>query len=176
MPEPEPPRRTRAKARRGGGMKALAGALSRVTARAFGRRGLAEAGLVADWPAIVGAELAHVLLPRGLAFPKRGERRDGTLTLRVEPGFATAVQHLEPMVIERINGYLGYPAVGRLRLQHGPLSANRPMPAKTAPEPPAEATRALDARLGQIDDPELAAALARLGRALISSELQSKQK
>ena len=170
------PASNRKKTRRGGGLKALGAALPRVTAKAFGRRGLAEAGLVADWPAIVGAELADVLLPRGLAFPRRAERRDGTLTLRVEPGFATAIQHLEPLLIERVNGYLGYPAVGRLRLQHGPISAKTRPASKPAPEPPPEARRALAARLDQVADPELAAALARLGTALLASDWQPKEK
>ena len=173
MPEPAP---TGKKTRRGGGLRALAVTLPRVTAKAFGRRGLAEAGLVADWPAIVGGELAGVLLPRGLSFARRAERRDGTLTLRVEPGFAPAVQHLEPLLIERINGYLGYPAVGRLRLQQGPVASRAPAaPRKAAPLPP-EATKALAKRLDQVGDPELAAALERLGQALIASEQQAKEK
>ncbi|MEM7227051.1 MAG: DciA family protein [Pseudomonadota bacterium] len=172
MPEPAS---SRTKPRRGGGLRALAVSLPKVTAKAFGRRGLAEAGLVADWPAIVGQELSGVLLPRGLSYARRAERRDGTLTLRVAPGFGPAVQHLEPLLIERVNGYLGYPAVGRLRLQQGPVARRRSAPRKT-PEPPPEAAAALARRLDDVADSELAAALERLGRALLTSEQQSKEK
>jgi hypothetical protein len=147
--------------RRGGGLRALAASLPKVTGKAFGRRGLAAGGLVADWPSIVGAQLAAVSLPRGLS--RAGE---GTLTLRVEPGHAVTLQHLEPLVIERINGYLGYRAVSRLRLQQGPLSGQPgPLRPPSAPLTEDEETR-LRARTATVSDETLRGALERLGRAV----------
>ena len=147
--------------RRGGGLRALAASLPKVTGKAFGRRGLAAGGLVADWPSIVGEQLAAVSLPRGLS--RAGE---GTLTLRVESGHAVALQHLEPLVIERINGYLGYRAVARLRLQQGPLGG-RSAPPRPPPAPLSEAEEAsLRARTGTVTDETLRGALERLGRAV----------
>ena len=68
-------------------------------------------------------------------------------------------------MIERINGYLGYRAVARLRLQQGPVSR-----AKARPRPPARLTPAqeaeLKARVAGLADAELGAALERLGRAV----------
>ncbi len=159
-PEPAPRR---------AGLRALAVSLPRVTKRLFGKRGFAEGGLAADWPGIVGAELATRCRPGKLAFARAAERREGTLTLRVEAPFATEVQHLAPQIMERINGYFGYPAVARLRLKQVPYS---PGPAldmnsgsdRTAPE--TEITPELAARLEAVEDPELRAALGRLGRAL----------
>ncbi len=155
-----------AAARRGGGLRALAASLPKAVGKAFGRRGLAEGGLIADWPDIVGAELAEVCLPRGLAFPSRERRSEGTLSLRVEPGHALTLQHLEPLLIERINGYLGYGAVARLRLQQGPLGR----PVTPPPKPPAPLSAAqeaaLKARGAAVADPELRDALERLGRAV----------
>ena len=153
-------------ARRGGGLRALAASLPKAVGKAFGRRGLAEGGLIADWPDIVGAELAEVCLPRGLAFPSRERRSEGTLSLRVEPGHALTLQHLEPLLIERINGYLGYGAVARLRLQQGPLGRRgTPPPQPPAPLSPAQEA-ALEARVATVADPELRDALERLGRAV----------
>ncbi len=147
--------------RRGGGLRALAASLPKVTGKAFGRRGLAAGGLVADWPSIVGEQLAAVSLPRGLS--RAGQ---GTLTLRVESGHALTLQHLEPLVIERINGYLGYRAVARLRLQQGPLSG-RPTPPRQPPAPLSEAEEAgLRARTETVADETLRGALERLGRAV----------
>ncbi len=148
-------------ARRGGGLRALAATLPKVTGKAFGRRGLAMGGLIADWPSIIGVELAAVTLPRNLS--RRGER---TLTLRVESGFAPALQHLEPLVIERVNGYLGYKAVARLSLQQGPLPRPpAPTRQKAAPLTPAEEAE-LKARTAALADETLGAALERLGRAV----------
>ena len=147
--------------RRGGGLRALAASLPKVTGKAFGRRGLAAGGLVADWPSIVGEQLAAVSLPRGLS--RTGQ---GTLTLRVESGHALTLQHLEPLVIERVNGYLGYRAVARLRLQQGPLGG-RSAPPRPPPAPLSEAEEAsLRARTGTVTDDNLRGALERLGRAV----------
>ncbi|MEE9209353.1 MAG: DUF721 domain-containing protein, partial [Kiloniellales bacterium] len=84
------------------GLRALAVTLPRITKRLFGKRGFAEGGLAADWPGIVGAELAARCRPGKLAFARAAERREGTLTLRVEAPFATEVQHLAPQIMERI--------------------------------------------------------------------------
>ncbi len=151
------------------GLRALAVSLPRVTKRLFGKRGFAEGGLAADWPGIVGAELATHCRPGKLAFARAAERREGTLTLRVEAPFATEVQHLAPQIMERINGYFGYRAVARLRLKQvayspGPDSSPDSKSDRTAPAP--EITPELAARLESIEDPELRAALGRLGRAL----------
>ncbi len=145
------------------GLRALAVSLPRVTKRLFGKRGFAEGGLAADWPGIVGAGLAARCRPGKLAFARATERREGTLTLRVEAPFATEVQHMAPQIMERINGYFGYRAVARLRLKQVPYRPD-PKRDRSAPEP--EITPELAARLESVEDPELRAALGRLGRAL----------
>jgi hypothetical protein len=86
------------------------------------------------------------------------------LHLRVAPGFATEVQHLEPLIVERINSYYGFRAVGRLKLTQGPLPAPRPRRDRgLRPLSPAEEER-LGRLLGEVGDPELRQALAQLGR------------
>lgn len=166
----KPPARKPEPAPRRAGLRALAVSLPRVTKRLFGKRGFAEGGLAADWPGIVGAELATRCRPGKLAFARATERREGTLTLRVEAPFATEVQHLAPQIMERINGYFGYRAVARLLLKQVAYS---PQPAILGPatqptksEPVPEMTPELAARLETVEDPELRAALGRLGRAL----------
>lgn len=156
--------------RRGGGLRALATSLPKATRKAMGKRGLGEGGLIADWPSIVGAELAAVCTPNKLT---RGG--DATLTLRVESGHALTLQHLEQLVIERINGYLGYGAVARLRLQQGPLTRNR-KPAALPPPPLSPAEEAeLAARTATIADDELRAALERLARAVRQGGTDSEE-
>lgn len=177
MPEPEdkPPAgsRDKAKARekrpveeRRGGMRALGASLPGVTRRAFGRRGLAEAGLIAQWPEIVGPELAALCVPRRISFARRDRREDGVLTLRVASGHALAIQHLEPLILGRISSHMGYLAVTRLRLEQGPLTAPRPR-AKPRRAAPSEALQALDSLLAGLDDPALASAFRRLGQAML---------
>jgi hypothetical protein len=153
---------------RRGRVRAIAAEVPRIAGAVLGKRGFAEAQLVAQWPAIIGDSLAQGVSPEKLSFP-RGERREGTLHLRVAPGLALEVQHREPVLVERINAFFGYRAVARLALKQGP-----PAPAD-APAPPgrrplkAEERQSLDRRLAAIDDPSLKAALERLGEAVIAA-------
>lgn len=153
------------------GIHALASMLPKVTAPIFKSRGFAEAGILTDWPAIVGPHLARHTMPEKIAFA-RGARSAGTLHIVTESAFAPELQHLEPQVIERINGYFGYGAVARLTIRHGrvaqaPIDAARP--ASRPKSRPTPQNRSLvgtgKAVAGAQDDP-LDAALARLGTAV----------
>jgi hypothetical protein len=150
-----------------GGPRPLAASVQPVAVKALGRRSLAERGLISEWPDIVGVEVARHCLPRKLAFPRRDSRRDGVLTLRVEPGWALELQHLAPQLIERVNGYFGYPAVAQLRFQQGPVRGV-PKPERKAPRPLSpDEERALEGRTGKVANPRLAEALIRLGRNIL---------
>jgi hypothetical protein len=154
--------------RRRGGARALAAEVSRIAGPVLGKRGFAEAQLLAQWADIVGHELADKIAPQKLAFP-RGERRDGTLRLRVASGVAPEVQHRAPMILERINAFFGYRAVARLALIHG-LPPASPRRVAQPPRPLAAFEReALDRRVDAVEDPALREALRRLGAAVIGS-------
>lgn len=149
------------------GPKAIAAPVARITAPMFRRRGLADGLVVAEWRAVVGERLAAVTAPERVVFPPR-RREGGTLRLRTaSSALALELQHLQPQIIERVNGYLGYPAVARLQIVHGPL------PGRDRPEPPAirdlsagERDR-LQAAVAGLDDAGLKAAVNRLGQAVL---------
>lgn len=146
------------------GMVSIAVPSERVTRPVFGKHGFAGGALVVDWPAIVGSAVASHTLPVRIKFPPK-ERAEGTLVVKVDSGaFAVELQHLEPLVLERINGYFGWRAVARLKLQQGPLP-EKPKPTSTAAPPPDAPSPAMD-RLAEVEDPELREVLERLGRRL----------
>ena len=153
---------------RQGRLRALGAELPRIAAPVLGKRGFAEAQLIAEWPSIVGADLAEKIAPERLSF-HQGERRDGTLHLRVASGLGPEVQHRTPQILERINGFFGYRAVARLALVQGPLLR----PARQRPRLPrplaAGEREALDRRLAGIKDPALRDALRRLGAAVMGT-------
>lgn len=149
---------------RSGMPKALGVAVERVTKPLFGKRGLADGAVIRHWPAIVGPEFARFTAPEKLVFPNR-ERAGGTLHLRVASGSAaTLIQHQEPAIVERINGFFGYRAVARLALRQGPLPTEPPRPVERDPTLPEDEEQALSASLSTIEDEELRAALQSLGR------------
>ncbi len=94
------------------------------------------------------------------------------LHLRVAPGFGPEVQHLEPLIVERINSYYGFRAVGRLKLVQGPLPAPRQRPSRPLrPLLPAEEDR-LNRLVGAVGDAGLRDALAQLGRNIVGKGLR----
>ncbi|MEK7819847.1 MAG: DciA family protein [Pseudomonadota bacterium] len=155
------------KPRRFRGSTPLTTLVRRLTQPLFGKRGLADGRVVSEWTEIVGPMLARSSVPQRIVYP-RGERTGGTLHLKVAPGgMATELQHLEPLLIERINTHFGYRAVTRLALIQGPLPAPPPAPAPP-PELDAEAERHLDQLLKDVTDPSVRERLNSLGRAVLA--------
>ena len=144
-------------------MSALGSNVERVTRQVLGKRALAEASLIAEWPSVVGQDFARACQPRRLVFPDRKARREATLVLRVKPGEATRLAHLEPVLVDRVNGFFGYQAVKRLKLEQGQL-VDRTPPPRPRPQPSLDdsESRAARERIGQIDDERLRDALNRL--------------
>lgn len=145
-----------------------------IARKAFGKRGFATSEILTGWSDIVGDELARLSLPEKLSFP-RGKGDGGTLLVRVDGAAALELQHLEPVLIGRINRLCGFRAVARLRLVQGPL----PQTGEAPPAAPAPLSRAaadeLEALLCATGDPELRAALDRLGRGVLSRQAQRKR-
>lgn len=177
---PETGTKRKEAARRGGAPRPLAAMIGGLTRQALGKRGFAEAGLITDWEAIVGQALAATSQPDRLSFPP-GRRDGGTLRIRVAGGVATEIQHLEPMILERINGHFGYRAVERLVLVQAPLGktgAAKSSRKKAGPlsHPPDPARLAeMEAHLAGVEDPDVRTALARLGRAMLASRDSGEQ-
>jgi hypothetical protein len=143
------------------GFRAVGLTVSKIAAPVIAKRGGGIlVRLKADWAAIVGPQWALAAWPAALG-------RDGALKLRTIPVAAIELQHRAPLLIERINLYLGRSAVTRLVLVQG-LSPRNPEPRRATPRLLAvDEAEGLDRRLSEIADPELRAALARLGKAVI---------
>ena len=132
---------------------------------ALARHGFGQADIVTLWPEIVGARVARFAEPVRLrrSRPSRGDVREpAVLVVRVDGGFAIELQHIAPVVIERINAHLGWRCVGRLDLRQAPLLGRPPQHRSIAPVGPEAIRRAAMATAG-IEDGMLRAALTRLG-------------
>lgn len=156
---------------RRGGARPLSSLVQPLAKKALGKKGRAFAAFLADWPAVVGEEVARHCLPQKLSFPDREERREGKLTLRVaSQAWATELQHQERQLLEKINVYFGYSAVTALRFTSGPLpgSAEDRRERLPARKLDGEERRALEERLSAVSDPELKEALRRLGERVLA--------
>jgi hypothetical protein len=158
----------RDRSRRAGRPRALATAVERVTKPIFGKRGLADGAIVRDWEAIVGTVFAGFTVPEKLVFPT-GARNGGTLHLRVaNGGIATQVQHLEPQIVERVNGYFGYRAVARLHLKQGPIAPTKSVTGAELPPLDDRETAELADCLDVVEDEALRQVLESLGRSVMA--------
>lgn len=152
-----------------GGAKPLAEFTHALIAEALAARGLGEASLIADWPAIAGAHLARHARPIELKWPPRALRPDpeappvpATLVLRVESAFALEAQHSAAVIVDRVNAHLGWRCVGRIAFRQGPLPPLHEKRRRT-PAPSEAAEAAGRAAAARIEDDGLRDAVARLG-------------
>src|SRR5580698_3138817 len=84
--------------------------------------------LKSRWKGIVGEALAGRTEPVKLVKSRTG---GATLELRVAGPVAALVQHQAPLILDRLNLYLGSGVVAKLRIVQGPLS-KPPAAAKSA--------------------------------------------
>ncbi len=141
---------------------------------ALAKNGFGEADIILNWDEIAGERLAAVCEPVKIQWPGRGPKtapdakaEPAILVLRVEGAFALEAQHLAPVLIERVNGHLGWRCIGRVALRQGPLERRDARPKKPPPPGP-EAARAAAAMVADIGDEGLRSALARLGGRVLS--------
>lgn len=127
----------------------------KIAAKVVGRKQPAVAGLIEVWDQIVGEDWAARLTPIGFTRGRGGNA--SVLEVSGEAGLSLIVQHETPILLEKINAYLGEGAVGRLRFVASELPPGK-MPLLKAPAKPIP--------IEGIEDERLAAALGRLGGAI----------
>src|SRR6188768_1804603 len=130
-------------------------------------QGFASTEIISRWNDIVGPEIAGHSEPVKINWPRAAtdeKSEPATLVLRVEGPAALEIQHLSAVILERVNRFFGWQAIGRLALRQAPLHRLKP---KTAPPPPdpAAVARIADS-LPEIENDDLRQALGRLGAAI----------
>jgi hypothetical protein len=148
------------------GPRPVGALLPSLTRPAFRRQGPAAAQVLADWPLIIGPELAALTQPRRLV--------RGTLTLACSGPMAMELQHLAPELIARINAQLGAEPVQRLRFVQ--TAPRRAPAARPAAPPSAAARRAAEKAVGELPAGALRDALAALGRAVLAGTPRSTRR
>lgn len=147
--------------------KPLSTLLGGVFSDAYAKQGFASRELVTRWAEIAGAEVAAHSQPLKIQWPRpvEGQQTEpATLVLRVEGPMALEIQHSSDAILQRVNRFFGWSAVGRLALRQAPLS--RPKSRKLPKAPEAAAVARVAETLTTVEDDELRDALARLGASI----------
>lgn len=159
------PKRANKSPQRARKMRKLSGLTENLIAPAMRKRAQILTKIVAGWPEIAGE--AHLwCLPADIHFPANS-RINGTLSLSVASARAPQVQMMTAQLCKRINSYCGYSVVTRLRVRQDFSPARNPTLAKDIQAQPDKIALArLEKVTANIQNPELRAALIRLGQNL----------
>jgi hypothetical protein len=143
-------------------------------------QGFATSDILMAWPDIVGERLSAFTQPLKIEWKRKQPHADpearpdpATLVIRVESAFALELQHMAPMVVDRVNTYYGWRCIGKLVLKQGPV---RRVEKKRPAAPvltPADRER-IGTAVGAIEEDSLKAALDRLGQAIVGSGARTK--
>ena len=151
----------------------MAAVLPKVAESAVRKRGFTAVEVITHWPEIVGEELSRETSPEKLSFP-RDARSQGTLHLTATGSAALEIQHLEPIIIERVNTFFGYGAVVRIALTQAATGRE----ALTKPKPKMPSISAgrmaeIDYSTDQVGPEPLREALRKLGTAVASAQTRT---
>ncbi|MBA5778412.1 DUF721 domain-containing protein [Stappia sp. F7233] len=139
------------------------------------KRGFASADLLTAWPDIVGDRYAEKVQPERLVWP-RGRGAGGedevlepaVLTVHTDGATALFLSYELPVVIERINAFFGWAAVGRIKIVQRPITARKRQRPPRLRDLTAEEESELAGKVGAVANPKLRQALEQLGRAVIA--------
>ena len=157
--------------RKGRPLRKLSGLTEELIAPAMRKRGQVLTKIVAGWPDIAG-DAHQWCLPSDITFPANS-RIEATLTVSVASGRGPQIQMMSQEICKRVNSFCGFVAVSRLKIRQD-LRSPRSAPDRhqTAPrleekeKPDKLALARLEKATANIKNPELRAALIRLGQTI----------
>lgn len=131
-------------------------------------------GLVQAWEDIVGPRLARNSRPEKIQWPRRMSDDDpfepAVLVIACEGLAALHIQHETSELIGRVNAFLGFSAIGRIRIVQKPVQKVQPRERpKPRPLTSEEAAR-VERTVGKIEDDGLRASLERLGATVLGQK------
>jgi hypothetical protein len=147
--------------------KPLSQLVGKTIADLLAKQGFASTGIITHWPDIVGPEIADHAEPMRMIWPRRVHEDDpdpATLVLRVEGPVALEIQHMSGIIIDKVNRFFGWRAVGRIQIRQAPLMRRNLKKKPRGPDPAVVAR--LAAGMTDVVDEGLRDALARLGAAV----------
>ncbi|MBG6146120.1 hypothetical protein IWQ51_004269 [Labrenzia sp. EL_142] len=155
--------------------KILADLVGKAMTPACRKRGFASVDIVTAWPDIVGERYGTRVLPDKLIWPRQPELSDpekppqpATLVVHTDGATAMMLSHDSAQVIERINTFYGWAAIGRIKILQKPVrtkQAEQPKPLRSLTEREEEK---LDKSLEGVENDRLREALKKLGAQVIA--------
>ena len=150
---------------RSGRPRAAGELIGEIGGQSFRRFGFVQHSIVSRWAEIVGERYSKVSCPESIKFPA-GKKAGGVLTLLVDGAHAPLIQHLTPMIVDKVNRFFGYAAINRIVFRQGKPPAPAPKPERPQLRP---VPKELGEGLREIADPELLHCLESLAAQIAAS-------
>ncbi|MEM9574076.1 MAG: DciA family protein [Pseudomonadota bacterium] len=149
--------------------KAASGLISKILDPVLAKRAGVSMALINAWPEIAGEELAATSMPLKVQWKRRISEDDefepGTLLVAAEGMAALHLQHQTGQVIDRVNSFMGYKAVARIKIVQKPIEIKK---TKKRQRPMTEGQkRKVEKLTDTIDDDDLKAAMKRFGESVM---------
>ena len=138
------------------------------------KRGFASVDIIAAWSDIVGDRYGTRVQPDRLIWPRRPDLSDpdpppdpATLVVHTDGATALLLSHESAQVIERINTFYGWKAVGRIKIAQKPVVPKRVAPKRPLRSLTRSEEQRLERKLDGVDNERLREALKKLGAQVI---------
>ena len=131
-------------------------------------------GLVQSWEEIAGSRLASRTRPEKIQWPRRMHEDDpfepAVLVIACEGMAALHLQHETGEIINRVNAFLGFNAIGRIRIVQKPIVTAKGRPRPILRALTADEKTKLSVTVGLIEDEGLRASLEKLGASILGEK------
>lgn len=139
------------------------------------KRGFASVDIVASWADIVGERYGTRVQPERLVWPRRPDLSDpenppepATLVVHTDGATALLLTHEIPQVLERINTFYGWAAVGRIKVLQRPVTVRRREHRRSLRALTTSEEKRLEEKLEGVENDRLREALKKLGAQVIA--------
>ncbi|WP_209016968.1 DUF721 domain-containing protein [Roseibium aggregatum] len=160
--------------------KPLADLVGKAMTPACRKRGFATVDIVASWADIVGERYGTRVQPDRLNWPRKPELANpddppepATLVVHTDGATALMLSHDSAQMLERINTFYGWAAVGRIKIVQRPVEVRSTERRKGLRALTRSEERRLDERLEGVRDDRLRTALKKLGAQIIARNTDS---
>lgn len=164
----------RAQGRKRTEAKSLANLIGSAISPVCRKRGFASFDLLAAWPDIVGERYAERVQPERILWPRRpsddpDQRIDpATLVVHTDGATALILSHELPQLIERINTFFGWGAIGRIKILQKPVQRPQKTQAERKRPLTAQEESRLEEQVAGVENDRLREALKKLGQEVIA--------
>ena len=154
----------------------IAEAANRLIDPVLQRKAGINTALIGSWDEIAGADFADCSRPEKITWPRRnsdiasdaGGVEPGVLTIACEGARALFLAHAQGELIQRINGFFGFPAIRQIRIVQKPVTQHIKGRKRLRPLSAGEKAH-IEELTSEIESEPLKAAVERLGKAFYGS-------